>query len=242
MEKGATKTGTSTPVTEAVLKELEGTGELNIDIDWTLMNDEFDAWMEGESSDEDEGEGDGEGNVNKAGSEDAAPKNTGVSEDEWTDETNSIIRQVPIVFLIFRSSSICPPSTPKSKRKRLRSLTPSEVNSAFSSAEDPSLRSPLAKRKKLSADRFGAGSRLRESHTIPAPDFTTSARSSRAGSLEPSENGTGAGSKPGTPGKDRRASSGEDDDEDDDDDGDGSEGAFDIDDDFLAREMEEELG
>jgi len=189
-----------------------------------LMNDEFDAWMEGVSSDEDKGEGDGEGNVNKAGSEDAAPKNTGVSEDEWTDETNSII------------------STPKSKRKRLRSLTPSEINSAFSSAEDPSLRSPLAKRKKLSADRFGAGSKLKESHTIPAPDFTTSARSSRAGSLEPSENGTGAGSKPGTPGKDRRASSGEDDDEDDDDDDDGSEGAFDIDDDFLAREMEEELG
>jgi RNA polymerase II subunit A-like phosphatase len=103
----------------------------------------------------------------------------------------------------------------------------------------------LSKRKKLSADRFGAGSRLRVSHTIPAPNFTTSARSSRAGSLAPSENGTGVESKPGTPRKASRVSSGEDDDDDDDDDDDeddGSEEAFDIDDDFLAREMEEELG
>ena len=107
-------------------------------------------------------------------------------------------------------------------------------------AGDASLRSPLAKRKKLSADRFGAGSKLRESHTISAPDFTTSARSSRAGSLAPSENGTVAGSKPSTPQKDQRVSSGEDDDSDDSDDE--SEAAFDIDDDFLAKEMEEELG
>ena len=78
------------------------------------------------------------------------------------------------------------------------------------------------------------------SHTISAPDFTASARSSRAGSLAPSENGTGVGSKPGTPREGRRVSGGEDEDEEDDDDG--SEGAFDIDDDFLAREMEEELG
>ena len=136
------------------------------------------------------------------------------------------------------NSPLLPSSTPRSKRKRLRSITPSEANSAVSSLKDPSLRSPLSKRKKLSADRFGTGSKLRESHTILAPDFTTSARSSRAGSLAPSENGTGAESKSGTPQKDRRVSSGEDEGEGDD----GSEEAFDIDDDFLAREMEEELG
>jgi len=129
--------------------------------------------------------------------------------------------------------------TPRSKRKRLRSLTPSEANSAVSLPGDPSLRSPLSKRKKLSAGRFGAGSKLRESHTITAPDFTASARSSRAGSLSPSENGTGAGSKPGTPRKDGKVGSGENDEDGDDD---GSEEVFDIDDDFLAREMEEELG
>lgn len=86
----ATGTGTSTPIPEAALKELEGTEELNIDIDWTLMNDEFDAWMEGDSSDEEEGGG--EGNLKPAGSGNAAPKNMELSEDEWTDETNSIIR------------------------------------------------------------------------------------------------------------------------------------------------------
>jgi len=217
----ATGTGTSTPVTEAALKELEGAEELNIDIDWTLTNDEFDAWMDGESSDEGE-EGGDEGKSKSAGGGNAGSKNMEVSEDEWTDETNSII------------------STPRSKRKRLRSLTPSEANSAVSSARDPSLRSPLSKRKKLSADRSGAGSKLRVSHTIPTPNFTTSARSSRAGSLAPSENGTGVGSKPGTPREGRRVGSGEDDNGGDDDDG--SEDAFDIDDDFLAREMEEELG
>jgi len=131
-------------------------------------------------------------------------------------------------------------STPRSKRKRLRSLTPSEANSAVSSPGDPSLRSPLSKRKKLSAGRFGAGSKLRESHIIHAPDFTTSAHSSRAGSLTPSENGTGTGSKPGTPRKDGRVGNGGNDEKGDD--NDGSEEAFDIDDDFLAREMEEELG
>ena len=78
------------------------------------------------------------------------------------------------------------------------------------------------------------------SHVTPAPDFTTSAVSSRAGSLAPSENGAGARSKPGTPREGRRVSGGEDKGEDDDDDG--SDEAFDIDDDFLAREMEEELG
>jgi hypothetical protein len=75
------------------------------------------------------------------------------------------------------------------------------------------------------------------SHTIPAPDLTTSAHSSRAGSLAPSEDGD---SKPGTPQKEWKVSNGGDDGEEVDDDG--SEEAFDIDEDFLAREMEEELG
>ena len=87
----ATGTGTSTPVTEAALKELEGTEELNIDIDWRLMNDEFDAWMETDSSDEGE-EGGAEGYPKASGSGNATSKNAEASEDEWTDETNSIIR------------------------------------------------------------------------------------------------------------------------------------------------------
>ena len=92
-----TGTGTSTPVTRAALKELEGAEELKIDLDWALMNDEFDAWMEGDSSDED-GEGGSERKSKQAGSGNTGSKNMDVSEDEWTDETNSIIRwrQTPI--------------------------------------------------------------------------------------------------------------------------------------------------
>jgi hypothetical protein len=72
------------------LQELEGTGDLKIDIDWALMNDEFDAWMETDSSDDEEGGG--EGHVKSARSGNPARKNMEVSEDDWTDETNSIIR------------------------------------------------------------------------------------------------------------------------------------------------------
>lgn len=95
----ATGTGTSTPVTEAALKELEGTEELKINIDWALMNDEFDAWMEGDSSDEGE-EGGGERKPKQAASGNGGPKNMDVSEDDWTDETNSTIRWRRISALI----------------------------------------------------------------------------------------------------------------------------------------------
>lgn len=88
---GAAGTGTSTPVTEAALKELEGAEELKIDIDWASMNAEFDEWMEGDSSDEGQG-GDGEDKLNPTGSGGADSKNMDVSDGEWTDETNSIIR------------------------------------------------------------------------------------------------------------------------------------------------------
>ena len=84
-----TAAGTSTPTTEATSKELEGAAELKFDIDWTLMNDEFDAWMQ--SSDEEEEEG-GEGNPKRAGSSKTAPKNMEPLEEELTDGTNSIIK------------------------------------------------------------------------------------------------------------------------------------------------------
>ena len=99
---GGTGTGTSTPVTEAALKELEGAEELRIDIDWASVNNEFDAWMEGDSSDEGEEEGGGEGSLNPAGGGNAASRNTEGSEDEWTDETNTITRWVPMIISAFR--------------------------------------------------------------------------------------------------------------------------------------------
>ena len=92
-------TGTSTPVTAAALKELEGAEDLQIDIDWTLANDEFDAWMEGDSSGEEE-DGDGEDNPKSAGSGNGGSKNMDVSGDEWTDETDSIIRWGLTSFLV----------------------------------------------------------------------------------------------------------------------------------------------
>lgn len=58
-------------------------------------------------------------------------------------------------------SSFCSaPSTPRIKRKRLRSLTPSEAG--LNAGDEPLLRSPLSKRKKLAKDRLNA-SKLKES-------------------------------------------------------------------------------
>ena len=91
----ATGTGTSTPATEDALKELEGSEELKIDIDWASMNAEFDEWMDGDSSDEGEEAGGDDGKSNPAGSGNVDSKHMDVSDGEWTDETNSIIRWGP---------------------------------------------------------------------------------------------------------------------------------------------------
>ena len=48
--------------------------------------------MEGYSSDEDGEEGGGKGNLASAASGSTASKNAEMSEDEWTDEANSVIR------------------------------------------------------------------------------------------------------------------------------------------------------
>lgn len=87
---------------------------------------------------------------------------------------------------------------------------------------DDALRSPLAKRKKVAAERSGA-SKLKEA--ITATDLDEEAPleifGSRVGTPPPAERPT--------------TKQQAEDDEDSDD-------AFDIDDDFLARELEEELG
>jgi RNA polymerase II subunit A C-terminal domain phosphatase len=114
-------------------------------------------------------------------------------------------------------------TTPKSKRKRLRSLTPSENGT---NGNDDSLRSPLAKRKKLSAGRTGA-SKLKE--TISARDLQVD--NETASKNEHHIEDVSA---------ERRSSNEGDQLEDDDEDSDDE--AVDIDDDFLARELEEELG
>ena len=98
------------------------------------------------------------------------------------------------------------------RRKRLRSLTPSEAG--LNASDDDFLRSPLSKRKKLAKDRQNA-SKLKESisreefgqYALPTVPTVTSPR-----------------------------------DEDEEDEEDESIFGDDDDDDFLARELEEEMG
>jgi len=169
--------------------------ELNT-INWDDINDEVEAAMN-ESDSEDEDTRSEQSGGRKSGS---------MSDDDLTDETTSIISAH---------------STTKTKRKRLRSLTPSEIGA---NGNDNSLGSPLAKRKKLSAGRSGA-SKLKEAisaEDLRVDDETASNDGQHVSGERPSSN---------------EGSQTEDDDEDDSDDD-----AVDIDDDFLARELEEELG
>lgn len=117
-------------------------------------------------------------------------------------------------------------SSPRVKRKRVRSLTPSEISVRIDGDADV-LRSPLAKRKKLAADRSGA-SPLKEAFT---------AEQLQVASRRTSEDLSVKGSRPASP----MNGVGDDDDENTDDDDDASEVNM-IDDDFLARELEEEWG
>ncbi|TDL28166.1 hypothetical protein BD410DRAFT_870451 [Rickenella mellea] len=110
-------------------------------------------------------------------------------------------------------------NVPGRTRKRLRSLTPSENRSSHLDDEDI-LRSPLAKRKKMAAERSGL-SKLKEGISI---SDISSAR----------EKGTQE-QRASTPTVQDQDKAGEDEDEDDSEDGDDE-------DDFLTRELEEELG
>lgn len=105
----------------------------------------------------------------------------------------------------------------------MRSLTPSEFNN-----RRDALRSPLAKRKKLAADRSGM-SPLKE--TVLANDISSKA--------ENDENEDMGDSRPATPTRAQDSTLNED--EEYEEDTDSSEGE-EIDDDFLARELAEELG
>ena len=116
-------------------------------------------------------------------------------------------------------------STPRLKRKRLRSATPSEGGGQSNGDDYP--RSPLAKRKKLAADRTGY-SKLKEGVTA---DELTNAKD------ETTSNGSTSSSPrpPPIPETSEEGSNEQDDDDDD-------EYEEEEEDDFLAREMEEEWG
>ncbi|KAF7436339.1 Carboxy-terminal domain (CTD) phosphatase [Pleurotus ostreatus] len=159
-------------------------------INWDEVNDEVDAAMN-ESDDDDDARSDRSGLRSEAASD---------------DETGSAISSAN--------------GTPKMRRKRLRSVTPSD--GGFDGLDkDTLLRSPLAKRKKLAAER-SKFSKLKEAITV--------------GDLDEGDNGGGT-LDPATP-QGMENGDGEDDEESDDEDG------LDLgfDDDFLARELDEELG
>ncbi|TCD66479.1 Carboxy-terminal domain (CTD) phosphatase [Steccherinum ochraceum] len=178
-----------------------GGGEgLELDeVDWSAVNDEVEAAMN-ESDDEDER------------SERSVKFGNG-SEDEgsWSDETNSMISSVH--------------STPRGKRKRLRSITPSDGGRSVEGERD-ALRSPLAKRKKIVADRSGQ-SKLKEAFS--AADFKSGDDSSEDAKTSKASTPTGLDKM------DEAMDEDEEDDEDDEEDGDD-------DDDFLARELGEDWG
>lgn len=204
--------------------------ELELDeVDWDAINNEVDAAMNESDDDGDDEEGEGDGVSVKSG----------MSEDDasWTDESNSIIRWVPPPFtfhapytrmmIMTMISCVCSSTTssPRRKRKRVRSLTPSEIGSLNGSDSDV-LRSPLAKRKKLAADR---ASRLKEAFTAEQ----MRAAKSQKGRDDDEGSNRSQRSSPINGG-------GDDDDEDEDEDG-GSEYNM-VEDDFLARELEAEWG
>lgn len=115
-------------------------------------------------------------------------------------------------------------STPRLKRKRLRSTTPSDGGGVPSSSKtDEGLQSPLAKRKKLAAERTGY-SRLKEGITADEL-LATKDETASNGSRQPSPKIIAQENV------DDQEGEGDDEDEDDE-----------SEDDFLARELEEELG
>ncbi|KAF7359453.1 RNA polymerase II subunit A C-terminal domain phosphatase [Mycena sanguinolenta] len=171
----------------------EGTSELAFDaINWNDINDEVDAAMNESDDDEEE-----------------ADARSAMSEEDWTDDASSV-------------QTNSGPSTPtRQKRKRMRSLTPGSADGVNGSGTPDSLGSPLAKRKKVAAERTGA-SKLKEA--ITAKDL-------------PSDDAQiGAEAQVASPGSQASSEVMQEEADEDEEDGDDEE------DDFLARELEEEWG
>ncbi|KAJ7043342.1 hypothetical protein C8F04DRAFT_1074458 [Mycena alexandri] len=187
----------------------QGGEDLALDtINWNDINDEVDAAMN-ESDDDEEGE-------------DRRSERSTMSEDDWQDDASSV-------------QSNSSPSTPtRQKRKRMRSITPSSVESVNGNGTHDALGSPLAKRKKVVAERTGY-SRLKEA--ISADDLHTPSANAAGKQRSVDDGGEGAEapaalSSPGSGALDEWMQEGDEDEEDEDDD----------EDDFLARELEEEWG
>ena len=228
--------------TPAEMIDLDENVELDFgSVDWQDVNDEVEAaMMESDSEDEDENSG----------------RNSNVSEDDGMSASryslNSTLYKFALLTVTCFSSSL-------THRKRVRSLTPSDYANLPDSSQ-----SPLAKRRKLVTDRLGQ-SRLKEA--ISANELTLSDDPYESKRTTPSNSGSPAqidADNEDASDEDEENENGENEDEDEEDEGDGDEESEDeegekgegneneededseegeeIDDDFLAREMEEELG
>jgi len=133
-------------------------------------------------------------------------------------------------------------------RKRPRSLTPSD-GGAYGNSEDDLLRSPLAKRKKLAAERTGS-SRLKQGITaddLASSDRDTASNASVSGPGTPVEAPTSV-TAPAMPVSSSTDMDDNDDDDEDDDTSDSDDSSSDDtdeeddDDDFLARALGEDAG
>lgn len=232
------------PVTSSnasVADESEMKKDLELgDVDWDAINNEVDEAMN-ESDDDEDSTYIGNGVDDDTRSE--------RSVDDFTDGSVKSDRYVNVSFALSFSSrkatkldadddlplmywnSNSANNSPRLKRKRLRSLTPSESRPG----QDELLKSPLSKRKKLTNDRSGL-SKLKEGITASDMD----------------EDKAGDWSRPAEPESPTAwymktdDGDGEDDDDDDEDedesiDDDDEDGSSEVDD-FLARELEEEWG
>jgi RNA polymerase II subunit A-like phosphatase len=203
----------------------EQSRNLELSLSWEDVDEELREFLaSGDEEEEDEDEdGDGDGDADgddasnsKGGMSHRSSENTGEQDRRAGDGSARYA-----VFIPFRRQRILlrpphhsqsGPSTPRMRRKRLRSLTPSEAG--LNSSDDDLLRSPLSKRKRLAKERQNA-SRLKESI------------------ISPEEFGQYA--LPTVP-------SPREEDEEDGDEEEESIFGDDDDDDFLARELEEEMG
>jgi len=138
--------------------------------------------------------------------------------------------------------------TPRTNRKRPRSVTPSDAGAATNGSnggtDEEYLRSPLAKRKKLAAERTGY-SKLKEGITAEELKVTSPAQVPTPPAYEKAEtasNGSASeGSAQPSP-KVPEQGMDQDDDTDDDDSTEESDEDEVEEDDFLARALEEEWG
>ncbi|KAF8913223.1 hypothetical protein CPB84DRAFT_529609 [Gymnopilus junonius] len=137
------------------------------------------------------------------------------SEDDWSDGTGSVN------------------NTPRLKRKRLRSVTPSDGANGSGRDDEEYLRSPLSKRKKLAADRIGY-SPLKEG--ISADQLTVEKGETANGGKSPNGSTPASSKTPTQETANEGNKSGNEAEEDD------EEEEEDEEDDFLARELEEEWG